>query len=128
VTLAVLAVGCGLAAADATTGPAGWATMHVDDPAVVGAWAEPARGCYAAVIDVQGAAAGEQLVTELAKQGVAAHDVVTSDAAVTFAFARAPYHGRAQASFGEHGVTATVCFWNEREPASCAAACSRWMK
>jgi hypothetical protein len=102
--------------------------MAVDDHAVVAAWAEPARGCYAAMLDLAGTAAGEQLVTELAEQGVVAHDVVASDAAVTFSFVRTPYHGRVRATFGDHDLAAKVCFWNEREPAGCAAACAGWMK
>jgi hypothetical protein len=102
--------------------------MAVEDKAVTGAWAEPARGCYAAAIAVKGKAAAEQLVTELAKEGAVAHDVVAGETGVTFSFVRAPYQGRAQAVFDAEGVAAKACFWNEREPSACAAACTGWLK
>jgi hypothetical protein len=102
--------------------------MTVDDKAVVAAWAEPARGCYAAAIEVKGEAAADEIVPELAKLGVAAHDVVTAEASVTFSFVRSPYQGHAQANFDAQGAGGRLCFWNEREPEACAAACGRWMR
>jgi hypothetical protein len=67
--------------------------------------------------------------------GIAVTDVVkptlttgpASDSGVlSLAFARAPYRGRLRAQIGKTGAYAVLaCFWNEREPAACEAACTQ---
>jgi hypothetical protein len=44
---------------------------------------------------------------------------------LSLAFERAPYHGKLRAQLAKDGaITALACFWNDREPAACAAGCT----
>jgi hypothetical protein len=88
-------------------------------------------GCYALAVTfaARGTAAtlGKQLLAGV-QQAITVHDVVeptvTADSGVlAFAFDKAPYRGRARVVIAG-GVTALACFWNEREPVACEAACT----
>jgi hypothetical protein len=133
------------------TAPAGWKTLPslqaaAHDAAKAGgftvnateAWGETARGCYGAWLSLATTAAGpaklaDELVqgiqNEPALAGIAITDVVkpaanTETDVLSLAFDRAPYRGKLRARLANDGhVTALVCFWNDREPAACAAAC-----
>jgi hypothetical protein len=135
------------------TAPAGWKTLvslstAARDAAKAGgftvdateAWGDTARGCYGAWLSLSTTAArpaklADELVqgiqTEPALAGIAITDVVkpaaTTDADVmALAFEKAPYRGKLRTRLIKDGhVTALVCFWNEREPAACAAACEQ---
>ena len=150
--IAVLLAACGKAAAVPAPpgGPKGWAggdelakaaakAAQADGVTVTGAtaWADAARGCYALSLELSGGSAGadvaaKELLAGVASEGIAATDVVTPPAAggtLTFALARAPYHGRVHAELARGGaVVARACFWNDREPAACEAACTEWLK
>ena len=82
------------------------------------AWGEPAMGCYAAQIAMKGRAKPPD--------GFAITDVVApdGDGVLAFAFAKDAYHGRVRAKIAGD-TRAMLCFWNEREPAACEAACTQ---
>ncbi|HTR51885.1 MAG TPA: hypothetical protein VMJ10_14315 [Kofleriaceae bacterium] len=143
--LAALALtSCANAGAGPTTvaGPPGWSAIETlaraagdaakaDGVAVdaTGAWGDPARGCYALAIELRGGGDAQKLVDGIASAGIATRDVVYEGTAVTLGVARAPYDGRVRAEIASDGrVAARACFWNEREPAGCAAACGGWMR
>jgi hypothetical protein len=48
----------------------------------------------------------------------------TAAGVLAFAFDKAPYQGRVRATLDGKTVSALACFWNEREPAACEAACT----
>jgi hypothetical protein len=48
-----------------------------------------------------------------------------ADGVLAFSFARPPYRGRVRAHLGSGRITAIACFGNQREPATCEAACTR---
>lgn len=125
--------------AQLATPPAGWVPMPQLATAATGAiggstadaWGEPAMGCYAAIVtfSAKGKAGGiaKALRTQV-ESAVKVSDVVepaaTAETGVlAFAFEKAPYRGRARVSI-DAGVTALACFWNDREPDACAAACT----
>jgi hypothetical protein len=104
------------------------------------AWGETARGCYGAWLALSTTkAAPNKLADDLvngiesdpALAGIALTDVVkpaalTKDEVMSLSFARAPYTGKLRARLVKDGhITALVCFWNEREPAACEAACGQ---
>jgi hypothetical protein len=117
------------------------AKLHVDG---IEAWGEPSRGCYATWLAMTGErgapdALAERMLAELsatpALAGISITDVVkptvkTAESGVlSLAFARPPYRGRLRAQIGGPGKTAAyavlACFWNEREPLACEAACGQ---
>ena len=96
------------------------------------AWGEPAMGCYAAALTFSGGGApatlGKALLDDVRKV-VAVREVVEPVAGATsgvlaFAFDKTPYRGRVRANLGGGSVSALACFWNDREPAACEAACT----
>lgn len=116
------------------------------------AWSEPARGCYALVLDLRGGAApidaaAEQLLAALGTElpGVKLHEIQKPAAGprgtLVLGFDRAdasgpqrgggdlaPFHGRLRAELASTGeVHALACMWNQREPKVCEAACTRWL-
>ena len=137
----VFAIGCGKAEAvpagaevPVPKAPAGWSEMPDMAKAIataaataeVHAWGEPARGCYAAWLALPGAAGSDAIESELrGVKGLTVHDVTHSPGELALAFERAPYRGRLRAATGATRLTALACFWNEREPAACAAACAK---
>ena len=147
--VALACIGCRQAAeagpGSGITPPSGWQPLPALAEAVRAAgggtseaWGEPAMGCYAATLAVTGggtaATEGEQLlaslVAEPALAGIAVRDVVkpasgAATGALTLTFERAPYHGRLRAAFGAGTISALACFWNEREPIACEAACAQ---
>jgi hypothetical protein len=46
------------------------------------------------------------------------------DGVLAFQFARPPFRGRVRARLGHGRITATTCFFNQREPAACDAVCT----
>jgi hypothetical protein len=42
---------------------------------------------------------------------------------LAFRFARPPFRGRVRARLGHGRITAIACFFNQREPTACDAAC-----
>jgi hypothetical protein len=121
----------------AATEAAKQSSLRVDG---IEAWGEPARGCYATWLSVTGERGAPDALADLlianlsatpALAGITVTDVVkptvkTAETGVlSLAFARAAYHGRMRAQIGKTGAYAVLaCFWNEREPAACEAACS----
>lgn len=107
----------------------------------VEAWGEPSRGCYSTWLAVTGDPGAPDALAELviadlsatpALTGIAISDVVkptvkTAESGVmSLAFSRAPYRGRLRAQIGKTGAYAVLaCFWNEREPIACEAACTQ---
>jgi hypothetical protein len=149
--IAVLLAGCGQANAQPTlAGPSGWpaigdiatpmATAAKSEGVTVGAagaWGDTARGCYAVALELKGGPAkadalGEQVLAALTTEGIASRDVVPPPAeggTLAFSFLRAPYDGRVRAELSSDGrIGARACFWNEREPKACEAACAGWLK
>lgn len=158
VALAITA--CRASEADTGSGltpPEGWSAMPQLATAASGAvkqsgitvdgaeaWGEPARGCYAAYLALDGARgpAGvvaqqmvESLSAEPALAGIVIHDVVkpgdgeasaSGEAGVLeLAFERAQYHGKLRAKLvGDGHVHVLACFWNQREPAACERGCT----
>jgi hypothetical protein len=123
-------------------GPSGWpeldaiataaaAAAKVDGVTVeaAGAWGDAARGCYAVAIQLRGGGTASQIVDGIAAAGIATREVVYAGDGVTLGVSRAPYDGRVVAQAGADGhVAAHACFWNDREPAACAATCAGWLK
>ena len=141
---AVFFLGCGKAEAvpvgaelPVPQAPAGWSEMPDMAGAIaaaahvgtgdVHAWGEPARGCYAAWLGVAEAAGSDAVERDLrGVAGLTVHDVAhPAPGEIALAFERAPYRGRLRAATGGTRLTALACFWNEREPAACAAACAK---
>jgi hypothetical protein len=102
----------------------------------VAAWGEPAMGCYAAELALRGPARDVQKVrdeilgslrVEPRLAGLRVHDAaVGSDGTSELAFERDPYAGLLRATAASDGRLALfACFWNQREPTACAAACRR---
>jgi hypothetical protein len=102
------------------------------------AWGDPARGCYAAWLELRGGQGGAEAIAarlldgvtaEPALSGIAVREVVAPAAGTTtgvlaFAFTRVPYEGRVRAAIGPGGhIGALACFWNEREPIACEGGC-----
>lgn len=102
------------------------------------AWGDTARGCYAFAITVRGGhdqpeslarALAGGLVVEPRAAGIAVHDVIADATSAALAFERAPYRGRLVARQNEGGpLAARACFWNDREPEACEAACAGWLR
>jgi len=104
------------------------------------AWGEPARGCYGVWLVLAGeGASAEQVLAGIAAQPVTTSNVVRpegADGLVTLSFeapaaagpATAPgatmYRGRLRARIAAGKITTLACFANDREPATCEAACS----
>ena len=144
----VVASACGPASAGppGVQPPAGWralpevaraASDAAKDGATVdgaAAWGEPAMFCYATWLELSGGKAKpgalvDELLARAAADGIATHDVVrpTADAdrgVVSLGFERGNYHGRLRARLDGGAIAALACFWNEREPAACSAACA----
>ncbi|MBV8759127.1 MAG: hypothetical protein JO257_17695 [Deltaproteobacteria bacterium] len=88
------------------------------------AWGEPAMGCYAVAVGF--AAHDAKALLADVKAAVSVRDVVEPPAqggVLAFAFDKAPWQGRVRAVIATGEVTALACFWNDREPAACEAAC-----
>jgi hypothetical protein len=137
-----------LPAAAAPAIPDGWRALPAIAEAVgaaageheaAAAWGEPAMGCYAASIALHGGGGALDAMTKQVLDGLAAEHVVTSDVsappsdadrgALALAFARGDYHGRARVELARDGrVAALACFWNDREPVACAAACDKVLR
>jgi hypothetical protein len=91
-------------------------------------WGDPARGCYAAIVEVPGGASATELAAAITGAGIATHDVVAGDGTLALAFSRPPYDGRLRSELAKDGkLTARACFWNTREPATCEAMCKGWL-
>lgn len=144
VVLAACAASEAAPAPDAVVVPKGW----VADPALAktassaaggqvthsDAWSDPARGCYAIVLDLKGGAAAidsaaDQLITALGTAGVKTRDVVKPVAGpagmLKLAFDRGAYRGMLRADLVNTGeVHALACAWNQREPKVCEAGCA----
>jgi hypothetical protein len=92
------------------------------------AWGEPARGCYAVWLALQGEGASSQQVIEgIEGEQIELRDVVKpegSDGLVAATFIKAPYRGRLRARIAAGRITALACFANEREPAACQGPCT----
>jgi hypothetical protein len=140
--------------AAATGHPAGWkplpaiasavrAAATADGVAVdaTDAWGEPARGCYSVSIELHGALHGAPAdAPALADQVLASLPApITSpgggelselvrpsgpDGILAFRFASPPYRGRLRARLGRGRIAAVACFFNQREPLACDAACT----
>ena len=143
-----LVTGCGRAeAVPGQAGPAGWTAIDgiakaAGDSAkgdgvkveAASAWGDPARGCYAVALELSGAGASEdaqakQVADGAAAAGLAVKDVATTGGVLTLTFTHAPYTGHARAELAKTGhIAARACFWNEREPAACEAACAGWLR
>lgn len=88
------------------------------------AWGEPAMGCYAVAVGF--AAHDAKALLADVKAAVTVRDVVEPPAqggVLAFAFDHGPWQGRVRAIIATGEVTALACFWNDREPAACEAAC-----
>jgi hypothetical protein len=116
------------------TVPAGWVSLPALAIAArtqiagstADAWGEPAMGCYAATLSFPERGAVGALLADV-KQAVSVRDVVEPSAAggvLSFAFDKAPYSGRVRAMLDGKTISALACFWNDREPATCEAACT----
>jgi hypothetical protein len=156
VAIAASAVGCGTSEAGPGSGltpPAGWralpelaaaAAQAAKEAGVtidVGeAWADQARGCYAAWLSWQGAkGAPDRLAdalvlavsSEKSLEGIALREVVKPTpggnvGVVSLGFERGEYRGTVRAQLTREGlVAALACFWNQREPAACEADCRK---
>ena len=104
------------------------------------AWGEPARGCYGVWLVLAGeGASAEQVLAGIAQQPLTTSNIVKpegADGLVTLSFetpapaaaATAPaattYRGRLRARIAAGKITMLACFANDREPATCEAACS----
>ena len=110
--------------------PATWQALPELAQAVASAGHEPAMGCYATWLTLRGAPAAPDAILAAVQHdvtGLALTDVVKPEGAgkLTFAFERAPYRGRVRATVApDGGIAALACFWNDREPAACAVACT----
>ncbi|MEO8553428.1 MAG: hypothetical protein ABI678_25820 [Kofleriaceae bacterium] len=131
-------------APDAIAVPKGWvadpslakAASAAAGPAVTrsDAWSDPARGCYALVLDLHGGAvaidvAADQLLAALGEAGVKPHEVVKPGAGpagvLTLGLDRGTYRGKLRAELVQTGeVHALACVWNQREPKVCEAGCA----
>ena len=83
-------------------------------------------GCYATALTFPERGPVGALLADV-KKAVAVRDVVEPSAAggvLSFAFDKAPYSGRVRATLDGKMDTALACFWNDREPAACEAACT----
>ena len=141
-----LIAACRAEAADAGAGsaksaaglaiPAGWQAAPKIVEAMAGsnaverpeAWAEPAMGCYAVAFAVPGGAPAEvaEQLTGALGSGTVARDVVApgpDGGTMTFSFERGVYRGRVRAELQRVESAVVACFWNDREPAACEAAC-----
>ena len=102
------------------------------------AWGETSRGCYAAWIALAGGTHSRSALADDIVQGIekepALAGITVSDVSkpanlepdeLSLAFAKKPYTGKLRAQLSKDGhVTLLACFWNEREPAACAASCT----
>jgi hypothetical protein len=115
IALAVLAA-CRASDAQPLAVPSDWRTLPeiAKQLGVDGAraWGDPARGCYAV----------DFALSDLDRDDALAHlraaGFTIDDAG---AFARGAYRGRLRLDAGG----ARACFWNDREPDACAAACTQ---
>jgi len=141
---AVALAACSNAGAGPTivVGPAGWSAIDAIATAAAdaakadgvtveaaGAWGDVSRGCYAVALQLHGGGDTAKIVDGIGAAGIATREVVYAGDVVTLGVSRAPYDGRVSAEAGSDGhVDARACFWNEREPAACAAACAGWLR
>ena len=90
------------------------------------AWGEPAMGCYAVWIAIAGGTSDE--LAEQIEAGLAAEQIKVTDVkpgeVLAMTVERAPYRGQLLARAGDTGVSALVCFANQRERAACEATCT----
>jgi hypothetical protein len=115
------------------TVPDGWVPLPALELAARGvtgtptdAWGEPAMGCYATSLTLPERGKVGALLDDV-KKSVTVSDAVVPSAAggvLSFAFAKGEYKGRVRANLDGKNVTALACFWNQREPAACEAACT----
>lgn len=116
------------------TPPAGWmplpqlasAAQAQITGARADAWGEPAMGCYAATLTFAQRGKPAAMLDD-AQKTLSVHDVVvpaTPTGVLSFGFDKPPYKGRVRATLDGKTVSALACFWNEREPAACEAACT----
>ncbi len=140
IAVAALAIGCRAEAGPggAITPPAGWKplldlataarTAIATDGVTVDtseAWGEPAIGCYALHLVVHGGPSNADHIADgLKRANVTVTELAKPEGALSFAFSRAPYHGRLRATSGSGSTAALACFWNQREPVVCEAACT----
>lgn len=153
---AIAAIGCRTSEADPGSGlspPAGWQALpqlaaaatdaaKADGVTIEGseAWADQARGCYAAWVAWRGAkGAPEKLAdalvlavsSEKSLEGIAVRDIAkptpgANVGVVSLGFERGEYRGTFRAQLTREGqVAALACFWNQREPAACEAGCGK---
>ena len=116
------------------TVPAGWVSLPAlalagrgaIEKSTADAWGEPAMGCYATALTFPERGPVRALLDDV-KKAASVRDVVEPSAAggvLSFAFDKDPYKGRVRANLDGRTVTALACFWNDREPAACEAACT----
>jgi hypothetical protein len=106
------------------------------------AWGEPARGCYAVWLSLRGGGGSPGVLADLVVRsltstpslvGLTVANVVkpATDAAsgvLSLSFTRPPYQGVLRAQIGRTGTYAVLaCFWNQREPVACQAACTAFV-
>jgi hypothetical protein len=94
------------------------------------AWGDTAMGCYALALTVRGDSSPAAISKELAAGFVATKigDVAAGSDSVALTFERGAYRGKLHAQIRDSAIEAVACFWNEREPDACAAACAGMMK
>jgi hypothetical protein len=92
------------------------------------AWGEPAMGCYAVWLSLQGAGAGEEALAQQVLEGLAAEQITATEVdhregmlAVTIE--KGAYKGWLRTKLGEGRITALACVANPRERAACESAC-----
>lgn len=94
------------------------------------AWGDPARGCYAVWLRLEGTgASAEKVLTGITSERLETRDVVKPASEdglgiIALAFSKPPYEGRFRARVEATSVTALACFANERERTACDAACT----
>ena len=121
-------------AAPSVTVPDGWVSLPalalaargVIEHSTADAWGEPAMGCYATALTFGERGPVGALLDDV-KKTVTVSDAVVPSAAggvLSFAFTRGEYKGRVRANLDGKTVSALACFWNQREPGACEAACT----
>lgn len=150
IAIALVIAACGRAGAQGSGGtiasgitpPAGWTALP-DVARATGAaakaegvtvaseaWGEPARGCYAVWLRLDGSgASADQVLDGIASEKLEIKDLVKPTAEdgqgiLSLAFARPGYTGRLRARIASGSITALACFANERETVACTTTCT----
>jgi hypothetical protein len=106
------------------------------------AWAEPSRGCYAVWLALTSDEGAPEVLADLVVRSLTSSPSlvgmtvanVTKPAAgspsgvLSLSFTRPPYQGLLRSQISRNGsYAALACFWNQREPAACQAACTQFI-